>query len=81
MKLQSMTRFAILVAALAVPAETAPIAAAADDDHGGGHYCPAGFEEARAQTAEERAADRNDDGRVCVRESEDGEREIRDDMH
>ena len=60
---------------------TAPIAAAADDDHGGGHYCPAGFEEERAQTGEERAADRNGDGRVCVRESEDGDREIRDDMH
>jgi hypothetical protein len=80
MKLQSMTRAAILVAALAGPAVTAPTATAADD-HGGSHHCPAGFEPERAQTGEERAADRNDDGTVCVRESDDGDREIRDDIH
>ena len=79
MKLQSMTRIAILVAALAGPALTSPTAGASADDHGGGHHCPAGFESQRAQTGAERAADRNGDGTVCVRESAAGDREIRDD--
>lgn len=81
MKLQSMIRVAILAAALAGPAAAAPTATASADDHDGGHHCPAGFEAERAQTGEERAADRNDDGTVCVRESEDGDREVRDDIH
>ena len=81
MKLQSMTRVAIFVAALGGPAVTAPHATASADDHGGGHHCPAGFESERAESGEERAADRNRDGTVCVRESEGGDREIRDDIH
>ena len=76
MKLQSMTRVAILVAALAGPAVTASTATAAGDRH----HCPAGFESKRAETGEERAKDRNGDGIVCVRES-DGDHEIRDDVH
>lgn len=81
MKRQSMIGVVMLVAALAGPVVAAPTTIASEHDHGGRHHCPAGFEAERAQTGEERAADRNGDDTVCVRESEDGDREIRDDIH
>lgn len=77
MKPQALARTAVLVVALA--AGLFGVRPAAASEHGHDHHCPAGFEEKRARTAEERARDRNRDGVVCVR-GEGDDREIRDDV-
>jgi hypothetical protein len=76
MSRHALIRSAALCAALAAASLATPAwAAEDDDDHHHGHHCPAGFQEKRATTGEERARDRNRDGVVCVRDGE-----VRDDV-
>jgi hypothetical protein len=76
MSRKSLIRTFALCAALASATLVTPVGAAEDDDdHHHGHHCPAGFQEKRATTGEERAKDHNRDGVVCVRDGE-----VRDDV-
>ena len=70
--------FTIMVLGVALTASgvgAAPARADHDD-----HHCPSGFEAKRTETRRERTKDRNGDGTVCVKETEDGT-EIKDDTH
>ena len=74
--MKSPLSITLLVTALvAVGTASAPPAGA---DHS--HDCPSGFEAKKADSGEERAKDRNGDGTVCVKETDDGT-DIRDDSH